>query len=196
MAGEPMRDPVVFEAIEFAAHAHAGQYRKGTDVPYIAHPLAVARILIEKDCSPAVVAAGILHDTVEDTAGTVEQIRQRFGAEVAHMVQEASEPDKNDSWENRKRHTVDQVRSLSPGALLVEIADKLDNIRDIREDYARFGEQTWERFKRPREQQRWYYQALVEAFLARAFEEPATSMASQFLKEVFKVFGSTGATAG
>jgi (p)ppGpp synthase/HD superfamily hydrolase len=179
----------VFRAIEFAARAHAGQYRKGTRLPYILHPLAVAKILIERGCEVEVVIAGLLHDTIEDTPVTAAEIRQHFGDAVSRMVEEASEPDKSDSWENRKHRTVTHIASASPGAALVEVADKLDNIRTIREGLLCEGEAVWERFKRSRDHQCWYYQALAEAFLARPGGEPLRSLVIEFRREVDVVFG-------
>jgi (p)ppGpp synthase/HD superfamily hydrolase len=179
----------VFKAIEFAARAHAGQYRKGTRLPYILHPLAVAKILIECECAVEVVVAALLHDTIEDTPVTAAEIQERFGAAVARMVEEASEPDRSDSWENRKHRTVAHIASVSPGAALVEVADKLDNIRTIREGLLSEGEAVWERFKRSREHQCWYYQALAEAFTTRPGGEPLGSLVDEFRREVDVVFG-------
>ncbi len=78
---------MIFQAVEFASTAHSGHFRKGTNVPYIIHPLGVAKILIEHGCSEEIVVAGILHDTVEDTAITLEDIRRSFGERVDHLVQ-------------------------------------------------------------------------------------------------------------
>jgi len=100
---------MIFKAIEFAAKAHAGQYRKGTRVPYLVHPLNVAKILIDSGCSDVVAVAGILHDTVEDTPITLDEIRKHFGQAVAELVAGASEPDKSDTWENRKKHTIEYL---------------------------------------------------------------------------------------
>lgn len=144
---------MIFPAIEFAAKAHSGQYRKGTKLPYIVHPLGVARILIEHECPDEVVVAGVLHDTVEDTAITLEDIRRSFGDRVAQIVQAASEPDKADTWENRKRHTIEYLKTAPADVLLVSIADKLDNMRAIRQDYEKLGDAFWSRFNRPKESQ-------------------------------------------
>jgi (p)ppGpp synthase/HD superfamily hydrolase len=83
---------MIFKVIEFATLAHSGQYRKGTKIPYIVHPLAVGQILIEHGCSVQVVIAGILHDTLEDTRVTIGEINDLFGKEVADLVQAVSEP--------------------------------------------------------------------------------------------------------
>lgn len=176
-------------AIEFAARAHSGQCRKGTRIPYIVHPLGVARILIQCGCPDPVVIAGILHDTVEDTPVTIEEIRQGFGRDIAALVDAATEPDKNDTWENRKTHTIGTVKTLSDEATLLVLADKLDNIRAIREDLEANGEAVWNRFKRPRELQQWYYESLAAAFAGRSADQQLQSLLKHFKTEVERVFG-------
>src|SRR3989304_6852558 len=96
----------IFDAIVFAAKAHACQFRKGTTVPYIIHPVGVARILIEYGCPEDIVIAGLLHDTIEDTAVTLEDIQKEFGDDIAGIVRGATEPNKKDAWEDRKKHTL------------------------------------------------------------------------------------------
>lgn len=180
---------MVFAAIEFATKAHKGQVRKGTKIPYITHPLGVAKILIENDCPEEIVVAGILHDTVEDTPVTIEDIRQAFGEKVAQLVQAASEPDKSDTWENRKRHTIESLKTVPMDVLLVSLADKLDNIKAIREDYEKLGESLWPRFNRPKQSQEWYYKSLAEVFSGRQASEPLASLVREFSSEVERVFG-------
>ena len=177
------------KAIAFAARAHSGQCRKGTRIPYIVHPLGVARILIQRGCPDHVVIAGILHDTVEDTLVTLEEIRQGFGCDVAALVDAATEPDRNDTWENRKKHTLGMVHTLSDEAALLVLADKLDNIRAIREDLEANSEALWDRFKRPREQQQWYYENLASAFAGRLADEQSRILLECFKSEVERVFG-------
>ncbi|MBN1488193.1 MAG: bifunctional (p)ppGpp synthetase/guanosine-3',5'-bis(diphosphate) 3'-pyrophosphohydrolase [Anaerolineae bacterium] len=180
---------MLFKAIEFATHAHSGQYRKGTKIPYIIHPLRVAKILIELDCAEPLVIAGVLHDTVEDTDTTLEDIRENFGDEVATLVQGMTEPDKQWSWERRKAHTLTLLRDAPMDLLLIACADKLDNIRTIREGYAKVGDAIWARFKRSREKQTWYYTALTEVFAQRMESEPGTTLFKTFVFEVQQVFG-------
>ncbi len=179
----------IFSAIEFAAHAHAGKFRKGTKIPYIIHPLSVAKILIERGCSENLAIAGVLHDTVEDTPVTLRQIQDRFGAAIADLVRGVSEPDKSKSWEERKQHTIECLQTAPMDVLLLSCADKLDNIRSIREDLARSGESVWKRFKRPREQQEWYYRSLAQVFCGRAQGEPSSSLFEEYRREVEQVFG-------
>lgn len=181
---------MIFAAIEFAAKAHSGQFRKGTKIPYLVHPLGVARILIERDCPEEVVVAGVLHDTVEDTPVTIGDIRRSFGEKVASLVEAASEPDKSETWENRKRHTIEYLKTAPTEVLLVSLADKLDNIRAIRQDYEKLGDALWPRFNRPKEEQEWYYESLAEVFSQRWLGEPSDPLVTEFRSDVNRVFGS------
>lgn len=180
--------PDIFDAIEFAAHAHAGQFRKGTRIPYIIHPLSVARILIECDASQDVVIAAVLHDVVEDTKVTLDAVRANFGDEVARLVQGMSEPNRRDTWENRKQHNLDYLETAPQDVLLIEIADKLDNIRSIRADFTREGDLFWKRFTRGRAKQKWYHETLAELFTRRLIQGCGADLARAFDKNVRAVF--------
>lgn len=148
---------IVEKAILFAAKAHEGQVRKGTDIPYITHPYAVGMILMKYGCKEELVAAGLLHDTVEDTEVTIDEISEQFGEEAASIVAGCSEPDKSLSWEERKHQTIQYLRDASEEVRLVACADKLHNLRSIREAIEKEGESVWTRFNRGREKQNWYY---------------------------------------
>jgi (p)ppGpp synthase/HD superfamily hydrolase len=182
--------PKLYDAIELAARAHRCQVRKGTEIPYIVHPLAVASILIRANCPEHLVIAGILHDTLEDTAVTLEEIRSHFGREVAALVFALSEPDKKAPWEERKAYTIDHLeQKATPDVLLVSVADKLDNMRAIRAGLESAGEAFWQRFNRPREKQKWYYQRLAHVFERRIASGAGVAMAHAFKLEVIRVFG-------
>ncbi len=167
----------LFEAIEFAARAHRGQLRKGTQVPYILHPLRVAEILIEIDAGGPLIVAALLHDTIEDTETTAAGIAQGFGAEVAALVEAVSEPDGAAPWEERKQHTIDLLSTATTDVLMLLCADKLDNVRSMRRGERRSGPAFWERFHRPRPSQAWYYQRIALALGERAKEEPLRTLA-------------------
>lgn len=180
--------PNIFDAIEFAARAHAGQYRKGTRIPYIVHPLAVARILIEQNAPDDVIVAAVLHDVVEDTATSLDAVRGAFGDDIARLVQGMSEPNRADTWENRKQHTMEYLETAPEGVLLIKVADQLDNIRGIRADYTRQGEAVWTRFNRGREQQRWYHEGLAEVLSRRLTTEPGCTLAVELDENVRALF--------
>ena len=154
---------MLHKALYYAAQAHDGQHRKGTMVPYIVHPYEVAQILMAEDADEEVVAAGMLHDILEDTAITLENIRDVFGERVALMVLACTE-NKKDSWEERKQHTIQYVKNHCPyEVMLIICADKLSNLRSIRDDLSEAGEKVWDKFHRGRNEQRWYYEGLLEA---------------------------------
>jgi (p)ppGpp synthase/HD superfamily hydrolase len=178
----------LFAALRFATEAHAGQCRKGTRVPYIIHPLSVAKILLDYGCTEELAIAGLLHDTVEDTPTTLSEIRALFGDAVARLVEFATEPAKMWSWERRKEHTLQLLETGEPQGLLLSIADKLDNIRSIHGDLERSGEMAWSRFKRPRDKQKWYYEALRGIFDRRLTTAPGSTLAGLFREEVAAVF--------
>lgn len=185
---KPKKRTAVFDAILFAAKAHIGHYRKATRIPYILHPLGVAKILIEQGLQDEVVIAGILHDTVEDTPVTIEQIRRKFGKKVARLVEGASEPDKSDTWENRKKHTIEHLKKASLNLLYVSCADKLDNIRSMIQDHKKVGEKLFGRFNRPKAQQKWYYTSLAKVFLSRKRNDPLFVEFDKAVRQLFRGF--------
>ena len=158
---------LLHRAIRFAAMAHSGQTRKGTAIPYIVHPFEVAQILTSEGAGEPVVVAGLLHDTLEDTATTREDILCEFGESVLMLVLGASE-DKSLPWEARKQHTIDALATAGREEQLLALADKLSNLRSLAADYAACGDTLWERFNRGFAQQRWYYRSLCDALHALA----------------------------
>lgn len=154
------------EAIEVAAEAHHGQYRKGTSTPYITHPYAVGLILMEAGCPEVVIIAGILHDTVEDTELTLDFIRERFGDTVADIVDGCSE-NKALRWRARKTERIEALRTASPEVCTVTCADKLHNLRTIISEYDDIGDSVWERFHGGVEDQAWYYRSILNAIADR-----------------------------
>jgi (p)ppGpp synthase/HD superfamily hydrolase len=172
-------------AIEVAAKAHQNQYRKLTNIPYITHPYNVGLLLLKEGCREEVVCAGILHDTVEDTGLTLEDIRAQFGSKVAELVESCTEPDKAASWEERKQHTIDSLRDVSKDSAMIVCADKLHNLRSIRQDLERTGENAWGKFKRGRDKQEWYYQGILEILSQKLAGEP---LFEEFTTEINLVF--------
>ena len=176
------------KAIDMASKAHAGQLRKGTDIPYISHPLAVAMILSQHGCSEDEIIAGILHDTLEDTEITFEQISEQFGPEVARLVTSCSEPDGELSWEERKQNTIEKLKIAPDDVRRVSCADKLHNIRSIAEDYSQIGDKLWDRFKRGKEDLANYYRSLADSFCDKESSEKDRKLFEEFKAEVGKVF--------
>ena len=163
----------IFQAMEFAQSAHRGQYRKGTKLPYIIHPLGVMEILLRENAPEEVVIAGILHDTLEDTATTAEELEQNFGKRVKELVLAATEPEHDAPWETRKQHTIEFIKNITDEeVLLLSCADKLHNLNSMIEDYARIGDELWHRFKRGKNEQKWYYEALAKAYTSHNLPHP------------------------
>ena len=125
--------PLIIDALDFAAHAHRDQRRKGTHpTPYISHPISLARILTVEGTilDPVVIAAALLHDTVEDCGVLPAELAQRFGQDVADVVAEVTD-DKALPKARRKELQIEHAPHVSPRAKLVKLADKIANVRDI-----------------------------------------------------------------
>jgi (p)ppGpp synthase/HD superfamily hydrolase len=152
----------IHSAIIFAAKKHEGQKRKGTDIPYIVHPVEVMQILTENGCDKEVVIAGILHDTLEDTQTTPDEIRSEFGRTVLEIVQSESE-DKSKSWKERKQTAILHMYSASLESKLACCADKLSNLRSIYADLKNIGEKIWERFNAKKTYIQWYYEEILKS---------------------------------
>jgi (p)ppGpp synthase/HD superfamily hydrolase len=160
--------PRFVEALAYAAAVHAGQSRKGTTVPYVAHVLGVCALVLEDGGGEDEAIAALLHDAVEDGGGlpVLAEIRRRFGDRVAEIVWACSDTDETPKppWKERKVRYIAHVRAAGADARRVSCADKLHNARAILRDYRLEGERLWERFNAPADEQLWYYRALVQAF--------------------------------
>jgi GTP pyrophosphokinase len=156
------------EALTFALRLHAGQYRKGTAIPYATHLLSVAGIALQHGASEDEAIAALLHDAVEDQGGarTREEIRRRFGDKVAAIVDGCTDAEviPKPPWRPRKEAYIAHVRKASASVRLVSASDKLDNARAILADYRVLGESLWKRFHGGKEGTLWYYRELVKAF--------------------------------
>lgn len=142
----------------FAINAHLGQIRKNEpDKPMIMHPISVGMLLESYGYDDYVVAAGYLHDVVEDTNYTIEDIEENFGSRVSSLVKGASEPDKSLSWEERKKHTIEQTKTLPLENKLVICADKINNLEDLMIKFQKNGKRDFSAFKRGEDKQKWYY---------------------------------------
>ena len=142
---------MIDKAITFATKAHEGQFRKGTKLPYIVHPLEVGVIVSRMTQDKEVIAAAILHDTLEDCSG-------------AEIVTAESE-EKGGSWNERKANTVKRLKEEKASDMkLVALGDKLSNARSLKRDYQMIGDKLWERFNmKDKAQQAWYYRGLCDS---------------------------------
>ncbi|MBQ9418021.1 MAG: bifunctional (p)ppGpp synthetase/guanosine-3',5'-bis(diphosphate) 3'-pyrophosphohydrolase [Bacteroidales bacterium] len=169
MANNPLNTDLLDRAIIFAVRAHAGIERRGKGYPYIVHPLEAVEIVATMTADQELLAAAALHDTVEDTDVTVEQLRSEFGERVASLVAAESEEkyegiSEADSWQARKQAAIDRLSLASRDAKIVALGDKLSNMRAIARDYAEMGAGLWSRFhvSNPKSHA-WHYRGLLEA---------------------------------
>lgn len=157
-------------AIIFATRAHSGTYRKGTKIPYIVHPIEAAAIVATMTDDPDMIAAAVLHDVVEDTDATLEEIRFFFNERIAKLVESESEDKRKDlppqeTWMVRKMETLTFLREKADReAKILALADKLSNMRAIHRDQKTIGDQLWERFnEKSKEKHGWMYRQVAEA---------------------------------
>lgn len=177
---------LINEAIIFATRAHGDQVRKGTETPYILHPLEAGIIASKMTEDPEVIAAAILHDVMEDADVTHLELAKVFSERVADLVDGESE-DKSKTWKERKSATLDKLGSLEDRAeLILVLADKLSNIRAIHRDHRAIGDEVWERFNvKDKSQQGWYYKGIVQGLSSLK----GTDAYDEFVRLVGEVFG-------
>ena len=169
MANKPLDTSLLDRAIIFAVRAHAGTERRGKGFPYIVHPMEAVEIVATMTADQELLAAAALHDVVEDTDATVEDIRAEFGDRIAELV--ASESDtfeegvsEEDSWHARKKAAIERLARSSHDAKMVALGDKLSNMRAIARDYAVKGDSFWNIFhtKNPADHE-WHYRGLADS---------------------------------
>lgn len=184
----PLKTDFFDEAAKFAIEAHHGTERRGKAYPYIIHPMEAVSIVATITNDPEMLAAAMLHDTVEDTDVTIEQIRERFGERVALLVQHETAPlDESLSWRQCKKIQAAQLADAPYDCKVVALGDKLSNMRGIAFDYRRRGDEVWKLFHAPngKTDVEWYYRSL-----AKALEELSDTMAyKEFVLLLVEVFG-------
>ena len=194
--GRPGEDEILSRAVAYAAQCHAGQLRKGSNMPYIVHPMEAAAICAGLTDDLEVIVAAMLHDVVEDTDATVEEVGELFGERVALLVAGESEDKREhlpaaDTWKIRKEESIEHLRSAQdPGVRMVCLGDKLSNIRSIQRDYVRCGDGLWQRFnqKDPAEHA-WYYRTIADVLKDDLGETEAWH---EYASRVESVFAGVG----
>ena len=163
---------MIEEAILFALKAHGGAKRKGKDRPYILHPLEVMTIVAGLTDDEEVIAAAVLHDTVEDAGVTLQDLREAFGEHTAALVASESENKREgtpaaETWQLRKQETIDHLQTAGRETKLICLGDKLSNLREMRRDFALAGDALWDRFnQKDKRMHGWYYRAIYEILSA------------------------------
>lgn len=156
-------------ALSTAARLHRGQVKSITQKPYIAHPLAVAALVINNGGDEDEASAALLHDAVEDAGGlaTADLIKQQFGMRIYEIVMGCTDlpGPEGGPWRQRKQRYIEHLSDVSASVILVSVADKLDNVLNIITEYQRVGDIFWSRLKNSgRDDRLWYYRKLVEAY--------------------------------
>ena len=157
------------KALVFAIKAHSGVERRGKDLPYIVHPMEAVAIVATMTKDQEILAAAALHDIIEDTEYTEENIRKEFGERVANLV--SSETDlvvegksESDSWKERKQYAIERLAKLDRDAKIVSLGDKLSNARAMLQDYEELGEELWDKFHvNDPKLHKWHYEGLRDS---------------------------------
>lgn len=180
------------EAIVFATERHSGQMRRRESIPYIFHPLEVSTIASKLTDDEEVLIAALLHDTVEDTDTTIDEIEDRFGKRVAELVSSETENKRPDlppeeTWQIRKEESLDYLKNATdPGVKILWMADKLSNIRSLFILHEKYGEKMWETFnQKDPKKQKWYY-AKVAEYLTDLKDTLSYIEYTQLLSIIFK----------
>ncbi|MBQ1885765.1 MAG: HD domain-containing protein [Bacteroidales bacterium] len=192
MANKQIDTGLLDKAVVFAVRAHSGTERRGKGFPYIVHPLEAVEIVSTMTSDQQLLAAAVLHDTVEDTCVTLEQIRDEFGDLVASIVEAESDKNANglsakDSWHDRKKGAIDRLAKASREAKIVALGDKLSNMRAIARDYSVMGDELWKIFHvTDKKDHEWHYRGLADSL--RELED--TFAFKEFETLINQVFGT------
>ena len=190
MANKYIDSTLLDRAIIFAVNAHHNTERRGKGFPYIVHPMEAVEIVATITPDQELLAAAALHDTIEDTDVTVEDIRREFGDRVAELVHAESDQftegvSEEDSWHDRKQAAIDRLAAASHDAKIVAMGDKLSNMRAIARDYAMKGDELWQIFHaKNKADHEWHYRGLA-ASLSELSDTFAYKEFVRLLDEVF-----------
>ena len=190
MANKYIDSELLDRAIVFAVKAHHNTERRGKGFPYIVHPLEAVEIVATITPDQELLAAAALHDTIEDTDVTVEDIRKEFGDRISNIVhaesdQEAEGVSEEDSWHARKQAAIDRLAAAPYEAKIVAMGDKLSNMRAIWRDYQQKGDELWKIFHvKDKASHEWHYRGLA-ASLSELKDTFAYQEFERLLNEVF-----------
>ena len=188
---KPEKGEKLEEAIRFAVDAHAGMKRKGKDRAYILHPLEAMAIAAGLTEDEDVIAAAVLHDTVEDTDVTLRDVEKKFGKRVALLVGSETENKREEqpaaeTWELRKRETIGRLSTAAKDVKIICFGDKLANLRELARDYSKQGDALWERFnQKDKSRHAWYYRSLGEIFRRTFGPTAAVREYEELLRSIF-----------
>ena len=190
MANAPLNTELLDRAILFAVKAHAGTERRGKGFPYIVHPLEAVEIVATITPDQELLAAAALHDVVEDTDISADDLRAEFGNRIADLVVAESDVfvegvSEEDSWHTRKQAAIDRLAAAPYEAKIVAMGDKLSNMRAIARDYVRMGDELWKIFHvKDSTEHEWHYRGLA-ASLSELSDTFAYREFVQLIDQVF-----------
>lgn len=162
-------NPVLWKAYDYAAQMHDGQNRKGTDIPYFTHLITTMNYAMELTEDTDVLAAAVLHDTLEDTYATLLELQIRFGSKVAFYVASETENKRigmpaTETWEMRKKENIDHLQNASREVKIIVLSDKTANAESMAREWAFEGEVMWQKFNQTdKRKQGWYYRSCEQA---------------------------------
>ena len=166
--------------------AHAGQKRKTDDSPYVVHPIMTALKLAKYKFPEEVVAAGLLHDVLEDTTYPTAKIKKELGNRVLKIIQAVSEDKNMSSWEERKLKYITQVKKNGVAAKAVSIADKIHNLESILAGHKVMGKKIWNKFTRGKDKKIWLESKMLAMFKS-TWRHPLISEYAKLIKQVKKL---------
>ena len=180
------------QAIRKASLLHRGQLRKGDgSTPFIEHPFAVALILNEYTDDEDIIITGILHDTVEETDYTFDDIENDFGKTIRDMVASMTEVKKRDEedvlWLERKERYLSLMNKMNESELIVSAADKFHNLSSLLYDYEKMGEELWSKFNSPADKRLWFYKEALK-ILKKRLTHPLVIELDKTFENAKKVF--------
>lgn len=190
MSNPPLETSLVDKAITFATKAHHGTERRGKGFPYIIHPLEAMAIVATMTSDPRLLAAAVLHDTIEDTEITYDDIKGEFGKRIADLVaKETDERLDHDgrilTWQERKKRDMDSLKNSTREIKIIALGDKLSNMRAIARDYKTAGDNLWKIFHvKDKATHAWRYKGLRDA-LSELSDTFAFKEFDRLVKETF-----------
>ncbi len=191
MANKYIDTDLLDRAIVFAVRAHHNSERRGKGFPYIVHPMEAVEIVATITPDQELLAAAALHDTIEDTDVTVDELRREFGNRIADLVHAESDQQmegvsEEESWHARKQAAIDRLAAASHDAKIVAMGDKLSNMRAIYRDYKTKGDQLWQIFHvKEKASHEWHYRGLAQSLS----ELRDTFAYQEFIHLIDEVFG-------
>lgn len=191
MANQPLDTSLFDRAVNFAVKAHSGTERRGKGFPYIIHLMEAVEIVATITPDQELLSAAMLHDTVEDTPVTVDDLRKEFGDRIASIVEAESDvhnegESEHESWHRRKQEAIDRLTAAPMEAKIVALGDKLSNMRAIARDYAQIGDGLWKLFHvTEKSEHEWHYRGLAHALK----DLEVTQAYREFVYLIEEVFG-------